>query len=126
MREKEGQRINKRAVGTAYEKLAGSYLTEQGYEILEYNFRCRTGEIDIVARDGAYLVFVEVKYRSSEQTGNPLEAVNVRKQHIISKVASYYCLTHGCGEGCPCRFDVVSICGEEYTLIKNAFEYAGW
>lgn len=118
--------MNKRAVGTNYEKLAGSFLEQQGYVILEYNFRCRMGEIDIVAKDGAYLVFVEVKYRSNERTGSPLEAVNIRKQRVISKVASYYCLTHGYGETKPCRFDVVAICGEEYSLIKNAFEYAGW
>lgn len=118
--------MNKRAVGTAYEKLAGTYLEQQGYEILEYNFRCRMGEIDIIAKDGAYLVFVEVKYRSSSRTGSPLEAVDARKQRIISKVASYYCLMHGYGEGKPCRFDVVAINGEEYSLIKNAFEYAGW
>lgn len=118
--------MNKRAVGTAHEKLAGAYLEKQGYEILEYNFRCRMGEVDIVAKDGKYLVFVEVKYRSSGRAESPLEAVNIRKQRVISKVASYYCLTHGCGESTPCRFDVVGIHGEEYTLIKNAFEYAGW
>ena len=118
--------MNKRAVGTAYEKLAGNYLAQQGYEILEYNFRCRMGEIDIIAKDGEYLVFVEVKYRASGRTGSPLEAVDSRKRRIISKVASYYCLTHGYGEVSPCRFDVMAICGEEYALIKNAFEYAGW
>ena len=80
----------------------------------------------IVAKDGEYLVFVEVKYRSSGRSGSPLEAVDSRKQRIISKVASYYCLTHGYGEASPCRFDVVAIKGEEYTLIKNAFEYVGW
>lgn len=126
MREKVSKRINKRAVGTAYEKLAGAYLMQQGYEIVAYNFRCRMGEIDIVAKDGAYLVFVEVKYRSSEKNGSPLEAVDIRKQRIISKVASYYCLTHGYGETTPCRFDVVAINGEEYTLIKNAFDFVGW
>ena len=126
MRENEKKKINKRAVGTVYEKAAGSYLVQQGYEILEYNFRCRMGEIDIIAKDGEYLVFVEVKYRSSERAGNPLEAVDIRKQRIISKVASYYCLTHGYGESSPCRFDVVAINGEEYILIKNAFDYVGW
>lgn len=118
--------MNKRAVGTAYEKLAGAYLEQQGYEILEYNFRCHMGEIDIVAKDGEYLVFIEVKYRSDSRKGNPLEAVDIRKQRIISKVASYYCLTHGYRENTPCRFDVVAIDGVEYMLIKNAFEYAGW
>ena len=118
--------MNKRAVGTTYEKLAGTYLEQQGYEILEYNFRCHIGEIDIVAKDREYLVFIEVKYRSNNRKGNPLEAVDVRKQRIISKVASYYCLTHGYGEMWPCRFDVAAIDGVEYILIKNEFEYAGW
>ena len=118
--------MNKRAVGTAYEKLAGVYLEQQGYEILEYNFRCYMGEVDIVAKVREYLVFIEVKYRSNRRKGNPLEAVDHRKQRIISKVASYYCLTHGYGEVQPCRFDVVAIDGAEYILIKNAFEYAGW
>lgn len=117
--------MNKRTVGTAYEKLAGAYLQQQGYEVLAYNFRCRTGEIDIIAKDGAYLVFVEVKYRSSSQAGSPFEAVGRKKQQIISRTASYYCMKHGYGENVPCRFDVVGICGEAYTLIKNAFEYAG-
>ena len=62
-------------MGTAYEKLAGAYLEQQGYEILEYNYRCRMGEIDIVARQDGYLVFVEVKYRADSTVGNPFEAV---------------------------------------------------
>ena len=101
-------------------------MTEQGYQIIEYNFRCRLGEIDIVARDGAYLVFVEVKYRRNGGSGNPLEAVNGKKQKIISRTASYYCLTHGYGEMTPCRFDVVAVLGERIQLIQNAYEYAGW
>ena len=72
-------------MGTAYEKLAGAYLEQQGYEILEYNYRCRMGEIDIVARQGGYLVFVEVKYRADNAAGNPLEAVTSAKQRTISK-----------------------------------------
>ena len=115
--------MNKRAVGTAYEKLAGEYLKLQGYEILEYNFRCRMGEIDIIAKEDGYLVFIEVKYRSSKRQGTSLEAVDIRKQQKISKTASYYCLKYGYGESMPCRFDVVGIEGSEYIVIKNAFEY---
>lgn len=122
----QGESLNKRAIGTAYEKQAGEYLIQQGYEIVEYNFRCRQGEIDIIARDGEYLVFAEVKYRKNTGSGSPLEAVNVKKQQIISRVASYYCLTHGLGESTPCRFDVVAILGDEISLIRNAFEYAGY
>ena len=120
-----GTRINKRKIGTAYEKLAGEYLKQQGYEIMEYNFRCRLGEIDIIARDGQYLVFLEVKYRSGKGTGNPLEAVNKAKQRTISKVALYYCVTHGYGEMTPCRFDVAAILGDKIKVVKNAFDYQG-
>lgn len=118
--------MNKRTVGTAYEKQAGAYLEKCGYKVVAYNFRCRMGEIDIIARDGEYLVFIEVKYRKDEARGNPLEFVDRRKQRIISKVASYYCMTHGYGETTACRFDVVAICGEKVSLVKNAFEYVGW
>lgn len=118
--------MNKRAVGTSYEKRAGAYIEQQGYEVLEYNFRCRQGEIDIIAKDGEYLVFVEVKYRKDAVMGNPFEAVDHKKQRIISRTASYYCLTHGYGEATPCRFDVVAVLGEEIQVIKNAFEYVKW
>lgn len=118
--------MNKREIGTLYEQKVGAFLEEQGYKIQEYNFRCRTGEIDIVAKDGRYLVFVEVKYRSTEGSGNPLEAVNIKKQRVISKTASYYCLTHGYGDTMPCRFDVAAVLGDEIKLVKNAFEYCGY
>lgn len=98
---------------------------QQGYEIVAYNFRCRYGEIDIIAREGEYLVFVEVKYRKNANSGNPFEAVDRKKQRVISRVASYYCLTHGYGETTPCRFDVVAILGEKIEVLKNAFEYRG-
>ena len=113
-------------MGTAYEKLAGAYLERQGYEILEYNYRCRMGEIDIVAEQDGYLVFVEVKYRADNAAGNPLEAVTAAKQRTISKVASYYCLTHGYGTYTPCRFDVVAVLGEQIKVIQNAFDYQGF
>lgn len=118
--------MNKRAVGGNYEKLAGAYLKQQGYEILAWNFRCRIGEIDIIAKDGAYLVFVEVKYRKDTACGNPLEAVTTKKQQIISRVASYYCLTHGYAEATPCRFDVVAVLRDKIEIVKNAFEYQGY
>ncbi len=61
--------MNQRTVGAVYEKRAGAYLKQQGYELLEYNFCCRSGEIDLIAKDGAYLVFVEVKYRRTPDGG---------------------------------------------------------
>ena len=113
--------MNKRQVGKQYESMAVQYLTEAGYHILERNFRCRTGEIDIIAKDGAYLVFVEVKYRASAACGSALEAVDYRKQQSILRVAQYYMVSHGYGTQTNCRFDVVAIQGTEITLIQNAF-----
>ena len=70
------ERKNNRETGNYYERLAGAYLEQEGYEILEYNYRCKTGEIDIIAREAGYLVFCEVKYRASDKKGHPAEAVN--------------------------------------------------
>ena len=67
---------NTRKIGTEYERKAGAYLEAKGYVIQEYNFRCRMGEIDIIARDGKCLVFCEVKYRSGPGSGHPAEAVD--------------------------------------------------
>ena len=60
---------NKRMEGSRYEQLAARYLEQKGMDVLELNYRCRTGEIDIIARDGGYLVFVEVKYRKTKRAG---------------------------------------------------------
>lgn len=121
---KDCMKGNKRETGAKYEQKAGAYLEEQGYEILEYNFRCRTGEIDIIARDGEYLVFCEVKYRSDLKRGYPAEAVGIKKQKIISKCALYYITSRKIPEA-ACRFDVVSFEGDEATLYRNAFDYIG-
>lgn len=105
--------------------MAADYLKENGYEILEYNYRNRIGEIDLVAKEGEYLCFVEVKYRKGTSQGSPFEAVNRRKQQNISLVAKHYLLTRGHSEWTPCRFDVVGITGEDIELVQNAFEYIG-
>lgn len=115
---------NLREKGSHYERIAGAYLKERGYEILEYNFRCPYGEIDIVARDGSCLVFCEVKYRKGENAVRPLEAVDSRKQKRISMAALFYIARHNITSE-PCRFDVVGISGEKVMLIQNAFEYGG-
>ncbi len=114
--------MNKRQVGAAYEAKAAGYLQEKGYRILETNFHCRQGEIDLIAKDGRYLVFVEVKYRTTGQAGHPLEAVDVRKQRRIIRTAQYYCYTRRIPEEQACRFDVVCILGEKMEHVENAFE----
>ena len=115
---------NRRRTGTKYEKIAGEFLEKQGYRILEYNFRCRYAEIDIVAKDGEYLVFCEVKFRKTGGLSAALEAVSVPKQMRLSGAAVYYLMKNGCTE-IPCRFDVIGIAGNKISLRKNAFEYCG-
>lgn len=112
---------NKRATGGRYEQMAAAFLQEKGYQILERNYRDRYGEIDLIARDGRYLVFVEVKYRASSANGYPEEAVDARKQARIRHAASYYLYSRHYPEDTPCRFDVVAILGSEVRLISDAF-----
>ena len=114
--------MNKREVGSKYENIAVSYLQEQGYTILEQNYRNRIGEIDIIAKDKEYLCFIVVKYRKDNGCGTPRAAVNYPKQKNISKVSMYYMMKNGLSEWTPCRYDVVAIEGEKIALYKNAFE----
>lgn len=120
-----GKKQNTRQIGTAYEQLAADYLKAQGYEILEHNFRCGLGEIDLIAKEGNYLVFVEVKYRSRSDCGYPSDAVNYKKQVRISNGAAYYLWRNYDSIQIPVRFDVVSIQGETVQLYKDAFPYCG-
>lgn len=115
-----GSRNNQRQTGMLYERQAAEYLRNLGYEILDRNYRCRFGEIDIVAKDGRYVVFCEVKYRRDSRKGTPLEAVDPRKQHVIFRCARCYLYERRSGD-VPCRFDVIGIEGEKVTHIKNAF-----
>jgi len=111
-----------RKLGFEKEKLAGEYLRNMGYKILAYNFYSRYGEIDIVAKDGAYLTFVEVKYRSSDKNGLPEESISRRKINRLVKTAQFFLLKHGYPEETACRFDAVVILGKECRVIQDAFE----
>ena len=115
---------NKREIGTVYEKTAAKYLERKGFYILERNFCSRFGEIDIIAKDGGYLVFIEVKYRMDDSCGSPLEAVDGKKQRKICRTASYFCLRQGYADTTPCRFDVIAMEGDGSILhLENAFDY---
>ena len=106
------------------EALAAEYLRKKGWRIEAMNYRTRLGEIDIIARDGEYLVFCEVKYRSGTGSGDPAEAVDERKQQKISRCALHYLTAKGRTDA-ACRFDVVSIAGTKVRLYQNAFDYIG-
>ncbi len=120
--------MNKREQGAYYENLACQYLEENGAKIEFRNFRCKSGEIDIIASDGKYLVFVEVKYRTGTRYGSPEGAVDYRKQNAISRVSDFYRKRFGISEDISQRFDVVAISADEDDAIrikwlKNAFAY---
>ena len=113
------------STGKRGEELAAAYLAEAGYRIVERNYRCIFGEIDIVAEEGETLVFVEVKSRRSEAYGDPQLAVGYEKQKKISRIAMHY-LEEKRLRRRPARFDVVAVkllpAGHRVELIRNAFE----
>lgn len=114
-------------LGKLGEELALEKIKRLGYKGIVRNYRCPLGEVDIVARDGDCLVFVEIKARKRKSLGYAKEAVNARKKRQLSKVALCYMKANGCCE-VKARFDVVAIhFGKEVTeveVIKNAFELA--
>lgn len=117
-------------LGAFGENMACSYLEKQGCRILERNFSCKAGELDIIAFDGDTIAFVEVKCRTGTHYGNPAEAVSYYKQNRIVKTALFFMTKHK-NFDYMCRFDVIEVLTngtEEDTsinLIKNAFEYSG-
>ena len=118
------QRID---LGRAGEEAAAAYLTAQGYRIIDRNFRCKTGEIDIIAGDRETYVFIEVKTRQSSRFGAPAEAVTRQKQKQISRTALAFLSRHNLADA-PARFDVISVLsdGSEMKIshIVSAFEDA--
>jgi putative endonuclease len=108
----------------AGEEAAAAFLQARGIQILERNYRCRAGEIDLVGRQGDTLIFVEVKTRRGLAFGLPAEAVHPRKQRKLRQVALCYLTHRRLGEP-PCRFDVVSVLGSPGSFridhIPHAF-----
>lgn len=115
---------NNRSKGFYYEEQAAAFLQKLGYTIVEQNYICPAGEVDIIARDGAELVFVEVKYRRSLGYGSGFDAVDPQKQKRLSKCLLYYLMSHKLADVAS-RFDVISIHNREISLVKNAFNYWG-
>jgi putative endonuclease len=116
---------NKRSDGAAFEDLASRYLQAKGYRILARNLHILRKEVDIVAADGDTIVFIEVKGRRSSAFGSPGEAVGVRKQRHLLRLAGAYLRREGMWEK-ACRFDVVGVTlsseGEPlFSHIENAF-----
>ena len=114
--------LSKKEIGDKGEELAVRHLKRQGYKILERNFSVhKIGEIDIVARDGEYLCFVEVRLRSRTDFGTPAQTVTPEKQRRIISTAQCYIRNKGL-ENTYIRFDVVEVYGDgKPVLIKDAF-----
>lgn len=112
--------MNTRVIGRRGEEAAANYLKKHKYKIVDRNFSCQFGEIDLVVWDGETVVFVEVKARENDKFGLPREAVNRQKQQTIIRCANYW--LYKCKQtGKAVRFDVVEILGDEINHIIDAF-----
>ena len=109
--------------GAQAEEAAAQFLSASGLQIVARNYRTRLGEIDVIARDGGVLVFVEVRLRTREDYGGALESIDERKQHRIALAAGAY-LAEVRGREPPCRFDVVTVQGGNVEWIPAAFDLA--
>jgi len=113
--------MNKRSEGQKKEELACEYLTKQKVKILYRNFFSSHGEIDIIGKDKDYIVFFEVKYRKNNAYGNPLEAVNFRKQKNIINAARFFLYKYKYPVDSLIRFDCIGITDTDIQWVKNAF-----
>lgn len=122
--------VTTREQGEYTESLACQYLENKGFKLIEKNFNCRVGEIDLIMKDNDSLVFVEVRYRRSNNFGSGAESITTSKQSKLIKTASLYLQQHAKLNKYPARFDVVSITGFietdnidniSFDWIENAF-----
>ncbi len=109
-------------VGKRGEGLAAAYLTQRGYRILEMNYRCALGEVDIVALDGDTLVFIEVKSRTNLYYGHPQEGVTRAKRKKLGRLAACYLGERGLQDDLQCRFDVAAVIIDRNTQEMKSIE----
>jgi len=116
--------IDKIALGKQAEDLACQYLQKKGFSLLQTNYLCKQGEIDLIMKDSDQLVFVEVRYRKNDYFGSGADTVDNRKQRKLILAANHY-LSANNKHNTACRFDVISISGELHMenihWISNAF-----
>ncbi len=113
-------RTGRQRTGDAAEDAALAYLRRHGLELIERNFRCKGGEIDLVMRDGAGLVFIEVRARASRSHGGAAASITPAKQRRLIVAAQLFLQRYASPP--PCRFDVVSFDGEDVEWLRNAIE----
>lgn len=120
-----------RTKGFNYETLAAEYLVRQGLRVIQQNYTCKAGEIDLIMQDKNYLAFVEVRFRQTSHYSSAVESITKGKQTKIIKTAKYF-LSQTKQWHCPCRFDVVTFdqnstqTSPSLNWIKNAFEGSAW
>lgn len=113
--------MSRRGFGSEGERLVRDYLTGRGYKVLDMNYRRGPGEIDVIARQGGTLVFVEVKRRTDDRYGRPAEAVTPQKRERIVRTALLYMQEKQCDDA-PARFDIVELTPGEINHIEGAFD----
>ena len=117
---KDISKVKNKIRGASGEVLAVNFLKKKKYIILETNYKNYIGEIDIIAMNKSVYVFVEVKRRLTQKYGRPIEAVNIRKQNKIKKVAEMYLMMKNKSYA-DVRFDVIEIIDDQIIHIENAF-----
>ena len=114
------------SLGKAAEDIAVRYLKKQGVKILQRNFHCRFGELDIIALDEQILSFVEVRYRKNETLLTAIETIDERKCRKLLKTSAFYLNFEKKYQSYQCRFDILTITGNlkqpHVEWIKNAFQ----
>ncbi|HEX2701685.1 MAG TPA: YraN family protein [Acidimicrobiales bacterium] len=110
----------RRALGISGEEAVASWYQDRGYEVVVRNWRCREGELDLVVRDGRAFVFCEVKTRTTDAFGAPVEAVTRAKQERLRRLAARW-LTEAPLRPREIRFDVASVMGDRIEVLEGAF-----
>jgi putative endonuclease len=117
---------SKREIGDIHEAYALEIIKTAGLDIIEQNYLCKLGEVDIIARDGQDLVFVEVRFRRSQSHGGALDSVDRKKQRRIVRAANHYLQKQNLTNKVACRFDVFAITGNlkqlTYQWVEAAFD----
>ncbi len=110
----------RRALGASGEEAVASWYQARGYEVVARNWRCREGELDLIVRHGRAFVFCEVKTRTTDAFGAPVEAVNRAKQERLRRLAARW-LTEAPLRPREIRFDVASVMGDRIEVLEGAF-----
>ena len=118
------QRLLPALKGQQAESAACDYLQQQGLQLVARNFRCRTGEIDLIMQEQQCLVFIEVRYRHKKNYGSGAESITVSKRKKLLRTAEYYLLQQQLVDKITCRFDIIDISNHsQIEWIRDAFSY---